>query len=160
MALQEIRSAAARNLASRPRRSSPALLGILPLSHRITRDLGTLTEGASGSRRATSTRACRCARATSSAGSRDLQPDGRGPAANQDRLLEQERLRKELEMGRRIQEEMLPHERAARAVRRGGGVSIPAREVGGDFFNYFLLPEGERRSSSATSRARASPPRS
>jgi sigma-B regulation protein RsbU (phosphoserine phosphatase) len=23
------------------------------------------------------------------------------------------------------------------------GVSIPAREVGGDFFNYFLLPEGE-----------------
>jgi len=62
---------------------------------------------------------------------------------NQEQLLQQERIRKELEIGRRIQEELLP-----RAPFRGsfveiGGLSIPAREVGGDFFNYFPLREGE-----------------
>lgn len=57
-------------------------------------------------------------------------------------VIEQERLRRELELSRLIQNEMLP--RAPLLV--GGaeikGVSIPAREVGGDFFNYFVLPDG------------------
>jgi sigma-B regulation protein RsbU (phosphoserine phosphatase) len=46
-------------------------------------------------------------------------------------------------MCRRIQEELLP--RGPLPLRFGEvkGVSIPAREVGGDFFNYFVLPEGE-----------------
>jgi sigma-B regulation protein RsbU (phosphoserine phosphatase) len=61
-------------------------------------------------------------------------------AENQKHLVEQERLRKELEMCRRIQEELLPK----RALRSGfaevRGVTVPAREVGGDFFNYFQLP--------------------
>ena len=32
--------------------------------------------------------------------------------------------------------------RCAPAPRKSRGVSIPAREVGGDFFNYFVLPDG------------------
>jgi sigma-B regulation protein RsbU (phosphoserine phosphatase) len=63
--------------------------------------------------------------------------------ANQERLLEQERLRKELEIGRRIQEELLPRGTLHAPFAEAGGVSIPAREVGGDFFNYFPLSESE-----------------
>jgi sigma-B regulation protein RsbU (phosphoserine phosphatase) len=63
--------------------------------------------------------------------------------AHQDRLLEQERLRKELEMCRRIQEEMLPHDPLRVPFAEVKGISLPAREVGGDFFNYFVLPDGE-----------------
>jgi sigma-B regulation protein RsbU (phosphoserine phosphatase) len=62
---------------------------------------------------------------------------------NQERLIEQERLRKELEIGRRIQEELLPREPLRSRFAEIGGVSIPAREVGGDFFNYFPLSDGE-----------------
>ncbi len=62
---------------------------------------------------------------------------------NQERLLEQERLRKELEIGRRIQEELLPREPLLGPFAEVGGISIPAREVGGDFFNYFPLREDE-----------------
>jgi sigma-B regulation protein RsbU (phosphoserine phosphatase) len=63
--------------------------------------------------------------------------------ANQDRLLEQERFRKELEIGRRIQEELLPRDPLHFRLAEVKGVSIPAREVGGDFFNYFVLPDGD-----------------
>jgi phosphoserine phosphatase RsbU/P len=62
---------------------------------------------------------------------------------NQDRLLAQDRLQKELEMGRRIQEEMLPRAPLRVAFAEVKGISIPAREVGGDFFNYFTLPGGD-----------------
>ena len=60
----------------------------------------------------------------------------------QGRLVEQERLRKELEMCRRIQEELLPREPLSCGFAQVQGISIPAREVGGDFFNYFELPGG------------------
>jgi sigma-B regulation protein RsbU (phosphoserine phosphatase) len=62
---------------------------------------------------------------------------------NQEQLLEQERLRKELEIGRRIQAELLPRAPLRAPFAEVGGLSIPAREVGGDFFNYFPLREGE-----------------
>jgi len=61
----------------------------------------------------------------------------------QERALEQERLRKELEIGRRIQEELLPRRPLCMPFAEVSGVSIPARDVGGDFFNYFSLPAGE-----------------
>ena len=52
---------------------------------------------------------------------------------------------------------------AARAAAFGltevKGVSVPAREVGGDFFNYFRCATAASRCSSATCRARASAPR-
>ena len=59
---------------------------------------------------------------------------------NEERLLEQARLRKELEIGRRIQEELLPRAPLSAPFAEVSGVSVPAREVGGDFFNYFALP--------------------
>jgi sigma-B regulation protein RsbU (phosphoserine phosphatase) len=62
---------------------------------------------------------------------------------NQEQLLKQERIRKELEIGRRIQEELLPRAPLRSPFAEIGGLSIPAREVGGDFFNYFPLGEGE-----------------
>ncbi len=118
-----------------------ALLGILPLSRRLTRHLASLTDG------------------VERLGQGDL--DVRVPVPhgvelrrlattfnrmagdlkhNQERLLEQERLRKELEIGRRIQGELLPPEPARFDFAEAAGVSLPAREVGGDFFNYFRLP--------------------
>jgi sigma-B regulation protein RsbU (phosphoserine phosphatase) len=62
---------------------------------------------------------------------------------SQEQLLAQERLRKELEIGRRIQKDLLPHAPLRCPFAEIGGVSVPAREVGGDFFNYFHLREGE-----------------
>ena len=143
-ALQEIRRTAARNLAMGLVLAVVALLGILPLSHRMTRHIASLTEGAQ-----------RLAR-----GDLDVRvpvPHGREfrqlaqafnrmageLRLNQERLLEQERLRKELEIGRRIQEELLPRAPFHGPFAEVGGVSIPAREVGGDFFNYFPLSEEE-----------------
>jgi serine phosphatase RsbU (regulator of sigma subunit) len=64
-------------------------------------------------------------------------------AAHQRLVVQQERLRRELELCRQIQNEMLPHQPLRLGLSEVNGVSIPAREVGGDFFNYFALPGGE-----------------
>ena len=63
-------------------------------------------------------------------------------AAHQKMLVEQERLRRELELCRQIQIGILPREPLRLGVAEVKGLSIPAREVGGDFFNYFVLPDG------------------
>jgi len=143
-ALQRIRRTAARNLLYGLGAVALALLGILPLSQALTRPLAALTEGAQRMSR----------------GELDVQVPvprgaelGRLAAAfngmatdlklNQERLLEQERLRKELEISRRIQEELLPREPVRLPFAEVAGTSIPAREVGGDFFNYFPLPPDE-----------------
>lgn len=57
-------------------------------------------------------------------------------------LVEQERVRKELELARQIQESLLPDEQAQRGL-PVRGLNIPAREVSGDFYDY--LPLGDRR---------------
>ncbi|HSD66916.1 MAG TPA: SpoIIE family protein phosphatase [Vicinamibacteria bacterium] len=143
-ALTEIRRTAARNLGLGLGLAAVALVGILPLSRRMTRHLASLTEGAE----------------RLAAGDLDVRvsvPHGREFRqlaltfnrlarelhVNQERLLEQERLRKELEIGRRIQEELLPRGPLLGPFAEVGGISIPAREVGGDFFNYFPLREDE-----------------
>jgi sigma-B regulation protein RsbU (phosphoserine phosphatase) len=59
----------------------------------------------------------------------------------QENLVKQERLQKELEMCHHIQKEMLPSHPLHLPFAEIHGVSIPAREVGGDFFNYFCLEE-------------------
>ncbi len=140
-ALRDLRRTAGRNLALGLGLALAAALGILPLSRRMTRHLASLTDGVE-----------RLAR-----GERDVRvpvPHGREFArlaqtfnrmarelrSNQERLLEQERLRKELEIGRRIQEELLPRAPLAGRFAEASGISIPAREVGGDFFDYFALP--------------------
>lgn len=142
--LKEIRRTALRNLALGLGAVAIGLLGIVPLSRRITRELGVLTDGAE-----------RLARGDLDARVPVRSRDEVGRLAdafnrmahelreNQNRLLAQERLQKELEMGRRIQEEMLPRDPLRVAFAEVKGVSIPAREVGGDFFNYFTLPSGE-----------------
>ncbi|MCC7122508.1 MAG: SpoIIE family protein phosphatase [Gammaproteobacteria bacterium] len=55
-------------------------------------------------------------------------------------LVEQERVRKELELAREIQLSLLPT-----GVEDGlpiRGINMPAREVSGDFYDYFRLPDG------------------
>jgi serine phosphatase RsbU (regulator of sigma subunit) len=64
-------------------------------------------------------------------------------AAHEALVVKQERIRRELELCRLIQNEMLPHQPLRLGLAEVKGVSIPAREVGGDFFNYFVLPAGE-----------------
>jgi phosphoserine phosphatase RsbU/P len=61
---------------------------------------------------------------------------------NQKHLVEREKLQKELEMCRKIQEELLPRHPFRSGAVEVKGVSIPAQEVGGDFFDYFSMPGG------------------
>jgi serine phosphatase RsbU (regulator of sigma subunit) len=143
-ALSDFRRTAARNLGLGLGLAVLAALGILPLSHRMTRHIATLTDASE-----------RLARGDLSV--RVPVPHGRefgrlaetfnrmarDLRANQGRLIEQERLRKELEIGRRIQEELLPRAPLCAPFAEVSGVSLPAREVGGDFFNYFVLGEEE-----------------
>jgi sigma-B regulation protein RsbU (phosphoserine phosphatase) len=58
-------------------------------------------------------------------------------------VVEQERLRRELELGRQIQHDMLPRSPLRLGLTEIRGVSVPATEVGGDFFNYFQTPSGQ-----------------
>ena len=55
-------------------------------------------------------------------------------------LLEQNRIRRELNMARRLQRSLLPKRR------RGGypvrALNLPAREISGDFYDFFDLPDG------------------
>lgn len=55
-------------------------------------------------------------------------------------LVEQERIRRELELAREIQRNLLPPPPAAGFPVRG--VNYPAMEVSGDFFDYFALADG------------------
>ena len=120
-----------------------ALAGMVPLSGRLTRHLTDLTDGVG-----------RIAQGDYSARvpvqSRD--EIGRLGAAfnrmaadveqHQRSAVEQERIRRELELGRQIQADMQPRAPLQVGLTEVKGVSVPAREVGGDFFNYFQLDSG------------------
>ena len=143
-ALSDFRRTAARNLALGLGLALVAALGILPLSRRMTRHIASLTDASE--RLAAGDLSVRVPvphgrefghlAETFNRMARDLR-------VNQERVIEQERLRKELEIGRRIQEELLPRAPLCAPFAEVSGVSVPAREVGGDFFNYFVLREGE-----------------
>jgi serine phosphatase RsbU (regulator of sigma subunit) len=141
--LQEIRKASVRSLSLGMGVIGLALLGIVPLSRRMTRNLTTLTDGVQ-----------RIAQGDFTARVPVRSRDEFGALANafnhmardvehrQHLVVERERLKRELELCRRIQTEMLPHAPLRLGPTEIKGISIPAREVGGDFFNYFELPGG------------------
>jgi serine phosphatase RsbU (regulator of sigma subunit) len=139
--LREIRRASVRSLSLGLVVIGLAFVGIIPISHRMTERLRALTGGvrqlAAGDFRArvpaTSTDEFgQLARAFNQM-AQDLEH-------NQALAVEQERLHRELELSRRIQTEMLPRAPLRFGASEIKGISIPAREVGGDFFNYFELP--------------------
>lgn len=142
--LQEIQRASVRNLAMGLLFVTVALAGIVPLSNRMTGSLGALTAAVRRIARGDFT-------ARVSLRSKDefgylgeaFNQMAHDVEAHQKLLVEQERLKRELELCRQIQIEMLPREPLRLGLTEVQGVSIPAQEVGGDFFNYFVMPGGE-----------------
>jgi serine phosphatase RsbU (regulator of sigma subunit) len=141
--LREIRRTSWRNLSIGLAVIALACIGIVPISHRMTQHVSSLSAGvrqlAAGDfktrvpvRSSDEFGALAAAFNTMAA---DLE-------RNQALVVERERLRRELELSRLIQTEMLPRGPLRHGAAEIKGVSIPAREVGGDFFNYFALPDG------------------
>jgi sigma-B regulation protein RsbU (phosphoserine phosphatase) len=141
--LREIRRASMRNLSLGLLAIGLALVGIVPISHRMTRHLTTLTGGvrqlAGGDFRARVPVRTQDEFGVLAAAFNQMAED---LERHQSLVVEQERLRRELELSRQIQTEMLPRARLRLGPAEIRGVSVPAREVGGDFFNYFELPDG------------------
>jgi serine phosphatase RsbU (regulator of sigma subunit) len=141
--LREIRRASVRNLSLGLLAIVLALVGIVPISHGMTRHLTSLDAGvrqlAAGDFR---TRVL--VRSRDEFGSLAIAFNQMAADLERHQALavEQERLRRELELSRQIQMEMLPRAPLRLGAAEIKGVSIPAREVGGDFFNYFALPDG------------------
>ena len=141
--LRELRRASIRNLSLGLLAIVVALVGIVPISHGMTRHLSSLTAGvrqlAGGDFRARVPVRSRDEFGTLATAFNQMAAD---LERNQALVIEQERLRRELELSRLIQTEMLPRASLRMGPAEIKGVSIPAREVGGDFFNYFVLPDG------------------
>ncbi len=120
-----------------------AIVGVVPLSGRLTRDLSSLTAGveriANGDYRARVPVRRRDEVGDLASAFNKMAED---VERHQHAAIEQERLRRELELGRQIQSDMLPRAPMNFGLTEVQGVSIPAREVGGDFFNYFALDNG------------------
>jgi serine phosphatase RsbU (regulator of sigma subunit) len=139
--LQEIRDASMRSLLLGLGVIGLAMLGIVPLARHMTRDLTTLTAGveriAGGD---FSVQVPVRSRDEFGALATAFNHMARDVAHRQQLVVERERLQRELELCRRIQTEMLPHTSLRLGLTEVKGISIPAREVGGDFFNYFELP--------------------
>jgi sigma-B regulation protein RsbU (phosphoserine phosphatase) len=142
--LQTLRRTSARNAGFGLAFIGLALIGIVPISSRLTKNLSTLSDGVR-----------RIAQGDYRARVKVGSPNdevGRLAAAfnqmaedvemHQQAAVEQERIRRELELGRQIQHDMLPREPLRLGLTEIKGVSVPAREVGGDFFNYFSMPDG------------------
>jgi serine phosphatase RsbU (regulator of sigma subunit) len=142
--LTDLRRAAARNAGFGLGFICLALIGMVPLSSRLTRNLSRLSDGVG-----------RIAQGDYQARVRVASHDEIGQLAqafnkmaadverHQHAAVEQERIKRELELGRQIQHDMLPQEPLRLGPTEIRGVSVPAREVGGDFFNYFQLDSGQ-----------------
>jgi phosphoserine phosphatase RsbU/P len=142
--LQEIRRASVRSLSLGMGVIGLALFGIVPLSRRMTRNLTTLTDGVQRIAKGDfSTRVPVRSHDEFGALAESFNRMARDVEHRQQLVVERERLQRELELCRRIQSEMLPHAPLRLGPTEIKGISIPAREVGGDFFNYFELPGGD-----------------
>jgi serine phosphatase RsbU (regulator of sigma subunit) len=141
--LNDLRRTTARNAGFGLLFIAIALAGMVPLSGRLTRNLTDLTDGVG-----------RIAQGDYSARVPVKSRDEIGRLASafnsmaadveqhQRSAVEQERIRRELELGRQIQAEMQPRAPLHFGLTEVKGSSVPAREVGGDFFNYFQLDSG------------------
>lgn len=141
--LREIRRASVRNLALGFGVIALAVIGIVPISHRMTQHLTSLTAGvrqlAGGDFGARVPVRSKDEFGTLAHSFNQMAADLQ---RQQSLIVEQERLKRELELSRQIQTEMLPRTPLRSTMAEIAGVSVPAREVGGDFFNYFDLPDG------------------
>ena len=141
--LREIRRASVRTLSLGLLVVGLALVGIIPISHRMTRHLTSLSDGvrqlAGGDFGARVPVRSKDEFGSLAAAFNQMAAD---LERNQALVVEQERLRRELELSRLIQTEMLPRAGLRLGTVEIKGISIPAREVGGDFFNYFALQDG------------------
>jgi serine phosphatase RsbU (regulator of sigma subunit) len=142
--LETLRRTTARNAAIGLGFIGLALIGIVPLSGRLTRNLSMLSDGvrriAAGDYRARVPVRGRDEVASLAAAFNQMAED---VERHQRSAVEQERIKRELELGRQIQHDMLPHAPLRLGLTEIKGVSVPAREVGGDFFNYFETPSGQ-----------------
>jgi len=141
--LSDLRNTAARNAGLGLLFVTLALVGIVPLSSRLTRNFSTLS--AAVARIAHGDYAARVpVRSKDEAGQLALAFNQMAADVerHQQTAVEQERIRRELELGRRIQHDMLPQAQLTFGLTQVQGVSVPAREVGGDYFNYFVLDSG------------------
>ena len=141
--LREIRRMSWRNLSIGLGVIALACIGIVPISHRMTQHVSSLSEGvrqlAGGDFKARVPVRSRDEFGALAAAFNSMAAD---LERHQALVVEQERLRRELELSRLIQTEMLPRKPLRLGAAEIKGISIPAREVGGDFFNYFALPDG------------------
>jgi serine phosphatase RsbU (regulator of sigma subunit) len=142
-ALREIRRASVRNLGLGLGVIALAVIGIVPISHRMTQRLSALTAGvrqlSGGDFKTRVPVGPNDEFGTLAASFNQMAAD---LEQHQALVIEQERLRGELALSRQIQTEMLPRAPFRSTIAEIAGVSVPAREVGGDFFNYFGLPDG------------------
>ena len=142
--LSTLRRAAARNAGLGLLFVAVALVGIVPLSTRLTRNFTSLSDAVA--RIAHGDYSARVpVKARDEAGQLALAFNQMAEDVERHRhtAVEQERIRRELELGRQIQAEMLPHAPLSVGLTQVEGVSVPAREVGGDFFNYFAQDNGQ-----------------
>ena len=141
--LGDLRRTTVRNLGYGLAMVGLALVGIIPLSSRMTRNLTVLTKEAENLARGNLTaRVPVTSKDEFGTLARTFNRMAHDLSENQKHLVEQERMHKELEMCRRIQEELLPRHPLRAGLVEVKGLSIPAQEVGGDFFNYFPMPGG------------------
>jgi sigma-B regulation protein RsbU (phosphoserine phosphatase) len=141
--LTELRRTTARNAGFGLLFIAVALVGIVPLSGRLTKNLTSLTAGVGRIAQGDyTTRVPVHSRDEIGRLASAFNQMAADVEQHQRAAVEQERIRRELELGRRIQSEMLPHAPLHLGLTEVKGVSVPAREVGGDFFNYFVLDSG------------------
>lgn len=140
--LGELRRTTVRNMGYGLAVVALALVGIIPLSSKMTRNLTVLTKEAEKLAQGDLTARVQVASKDEFGKlSQAFNHMAQEISANQINLIKQERMQKELEMCRKIQEEFLPRQTLRSGAIEVKGISIPAREVGGDFFNYFPMPD-------------------